>query len=169
MKAILFDNYDGYDFEEIKSDLSEMYPDKEITDVMVWDNINLLEDIYYKDMEMELENIFGNNKIIALGTCGTWRGNHSAAKIFNDFQHALRTCTKDCDYIKVEYDKRHIYVTATHHDGTNSFELKILTEKGEMYYDNWCYGNDNKKTEYDILNTIFNSSKYSKLGGKLSE
>lgn len=38
-----------------------------------------------------------------------------------------------------------------------------------MYYDNWCYGNDNKKTEYDILNTIFNSSKYSKLGGKLSE
>ena len=45
MKAILFDNYDGYDFEEIKSDLSKMYPDTEITDDMVWDEINNLEDI----------------------------------------------------------------------------------------------------------------------------
>ena len=67
MKAILFDNYDGYDFEEIKSDLSEMYPDKEITDDMVWDEINNLEDIDNENMEMDLENIFGNNSGYRIG------------------------------------------------------------------------------------------------------
>ena len=165
MKRItIFDNYETYKyFDEEKAALQETNPDITITDQMVWNSLSDMEDEDYSNAKWELKELFGENKVIALGTCGTWRGDFESAKIFNDFEMALAACAKECDYIKIEREGRHIYVTASHHDGTNHFELKVVTEKGERYYDNWNYGNSDK-TEYQVLKTIWKSSNYSKLG-----
>lgn len=36
----------------------------------------------------------------------------------------------DCDYFRIYDENGHMYLTCSHHDGTNHFEIKIVTEKG---------------------------------------
>ena len=73
---------------------------------------------------------------------------------------------KDCDYIEVvQLPSRLIKVRSSHHDGTNVFYIKILTERGWTLYDNWDFGCRTKfanLTEYQILEKIWNDSHYSK-------
>jgi hypothetical protein len=63
-----------------------------------------------------------------------------------------------------------VKVTASHHDGTNCFDLKVLTERGEILYDGWDFNYRTKfgnLTEYQILDKIWNDRHYSKLAGKI--
>ena len=162
----LFDNYGGYDFEEEKAALIECNPDLTITDEMVWDSIRDMEDEDWRNCKHELRDIFGDNKVIVSGAAGTWQGNFDAAKLFNDIESAVTACIKDCDYIEVvQLPNRLIKVRSSHHDGTNVFYIKILTERGWTLYDNWDFGCRTKfanLTEYQILEKIWNDSHYSK-------
>ena len=154
----LFDNYGGYDFEEEKAALIECNPDLTITEDM--------EDEDWCNCKHELRDLFGDNKVIVSGSAGTWQGNFDAAKLFNDIESAVTACIKDCDYIEVvQLTDRLIKVCSSHHDGTNVFYIKILTERGWILYDNWDFSYHTKfanLTEYQILEKIWNDSHYSK-------
>ena len=167
----LFNNYcgEGYDFEEEKAMLEECN-EREFTDEQVWDYIGEMEHEDWENAKSELKKVFGDRKVIAAGNAGTWQGTFEAAKIFDNVERALSAITKDCDYIKIESWNGHVKVTASHHDGTNCFGLKVLTEKGETLYENWDFSYRTRfanLTEYQILDKIWNSSNYSKLAGKI--
>lgn len=168
----LFNNYcgEGYDFEEIK-DMLEECNGREFSDETVWEHIGDLERDDYDNALCELKKVFGSRKVIAAGSAGTWRGNFEAANIFDNVEAALRSITQHCDYIKIEYSKNgHVKVTASHHDGTNCFDLKVLTERGEILYEGWNFNYRTRfgnLTEYQILDKIWNDSHYSKLAGKI--
>ena len=167
----LFNNYcgEGYDFEEEKAMLEECNG-REFSDEAVLEHIGDMEREDYDNAMHELKKVFGNRKVIAAGSAGTLRGNFEAAKIFDNVEMALRSTTKDCDYIKIESLNGHVKVTASHHDGTNCFDLKVLTERGEILYDNWDFNYRTKfgnLTEYQILDKIWNDKHYSKLAGKI--
>lgn len=72
---------------------------------------------------------------------------------------------KDCDYIHIYDDKGHLYISATHHDGTNSVEVKILTEKGVELYDEWenDEGVFSNLSEMEIHTKIMNDNKFSEI------
>lgn len=162
----LFDNYGGYDFEEEKAAMVECNPNLTITDEMVWDSIRNMETEDWRNCEDVLRGLFGDNRVIVSGTAGTWRGNFGAAKLFNDIESAVNACIKDCDYIEVvQLPDRLIKVCGSHHDGTNVFYIKILTERGWTLFDNWDFNYHTKfadLTEYQILEKIWSDTHYSK-------
>lgn len=86
----------------------------------------------------DLERFFnGESTWILQGTCGCWNGNHKVGMIFEDFEEMLNKAAKDCDYIHL-YDKNgHLYLKCSHHDGTNYYEIKKVTDRGVEYLANW--------------------------------
>lgn len=163
----LFDNYDWYDFEDVKkailedSDMTE----SELSDDEVWDTLNEWEDEDWSNCKHMLEDAFGNNKVIVYGTAGTWHGTYECAKIFEDIERAVFSCVKDCEFFKVTQDsERLVNIRSTHHDGSNNFYLKIVKEEGLRIYDRWDSGKYEKLgfREFDILQKIWNGHRYSK-------
>lgn len=162
----LFDNYNDYDFEQEKVALQECNPDIEVTDNMVWDSINELEREDWENCIAELKELFGDNRVIALGKAGTWRGRFECAKMFDDIEKAVSACIKDCDYIKVEQvGNGLIQIESSHHDGTNTFSIKVVTDKGQSVYDSWLYSDKSKignLDTYQVLEKIWKSNLFSK-------
>lgn len=171
---VLFDNYNNYDFEDMKKSLAELNERdiESISDDEVWDSIREEENKMFSIAKLDLKEMFGDNeKVIARGTCGIWRGKFDAIKIFDNIEKALYACIKDCDYIKIEIEGKKVKVSSSHHDGSNYFEIKKVTEMGEKMYDNWNYQYRSRLqglSEYEILEKIWNNSHYSHLVGKVA-
>ena len=167
-EIVFFNNYEGYsfDFDTIKKEL-EKDNDCEFSEQAVWDYISTIERDDWECMLSDLKEIAGSSKIILNGLAGTWQGKIECAQIYNDIEEAIYKITKDCDYVKVWSENGHLYIKASHHDGTHNLELKLITEKGWETYYNWlcshCGDSLDKKTRYQVLEMIFNVNFYSKL------
>ena len=138
-KHIIFDNYDPDAYREgaIESllencDYSEA---ADIPESEIYEEINFLTEIYWDDERHMMENYFDGKMLLVCGNVGRWNGNFAAGKII-DYSE-LWKCWADCDYISIYDEGGHFYIEASHHDGTNCFEVKILTEKGAEIYDRW--------------------------------
>ena len=160
----IYDNYDLWNLykDEAKEMAMETYGD-DYTEDSIWECIYLLNDTEYKDTMDELRDFFSNGTYIIFGNIGRWDRIHSGFDIFNDFNDAYMKAVKDCDYIRIyDYDG-HFRIECSHHDGTNFYEIKKLTDKGISYFENWDYGyikNDKRSNDYIMEKLI---SKYSVL------
>lgn len=167
-ERIIYDNYDLY----------EKYTDKVIMDVArecEWieedeePSDNQIDEWRYEldegdhDIAIEqLKEFFVGKTVGFFGEVGLWHGTYKAGKI-GDFENLYYKAIGDCDYIKIYDENGHLYLTCSHHDGTNCFEIKVVTDKGKDYLENWEYDyyiND-KRTEKYIHNQIY--KRYSKL------
>ena len=129
----LFDNYNvSENFDEQKKALQECNPDMEITDDWVWESLSDCERDEWDACKDTLHDIFGDDIVIAMGKAGTWRGRFECGKKFSDIDKAISACVKDCDYVKVvQLGNGIVEITSTHHDGTNTFSIKSVSERGE--------------------------------------
>lgn len=165
----IYSNYDiieNYPDDVIIEELMEssvVDNESEITEQMIWEERNFLDS---NDWEYEKERLMdfflnnGENWIIA-GKVGRWDGVYSGAFIFKTFDEMFYKVTKDCDYIHFYDENGHLYLSCAHHDGSCSFEIKEVTDKGYDYYNNWENNLDDKRSEKYVYNQIFN--RYSKL------
>lgn len=96
-----------------------------------------------------------------MGHCGLWYGNRAAGTIFDDFGQMFATTTQDCDYWKIYDVNGHLYLECSHHDGTNHFEIKRITNKGVAYLKNWESNWSDKRSEQYVHEKIM--SRYSVL------
>ena len=165
--VVLFDNYNR-DFDEYKKDYMENNDvDDNVSEQTIWDYISELEHMEWEDMLKELANIDNYKKCILSGKAGTWRGKFEAAQIYDTIEDAIYAAIRNCDYIKVWSENGHLYLKASHHDGTHNFELKLLTYKGWETWDSWnssyCGKSLYNKSEYEVLNMLFNCNLFSKL------
>lgn len=138
-ERVLFDNYDMDNYfkwaeECLKENCEdeEEFSDSEIEEV-AYDLVSQDFDIIVS----ELEKFFGNNEIICFGSIGRWNGVYSGGKIFNDFKDALYSMIEDCWYYKIYDENGHLFVHCSHHDGSCTFEIKVINDKGKDYYKNW--------------------------------
>ena len=167
IEVVLFDNYDC-NFDEYKQDYIENNEiDGDVSDQTIWDYISELEHIYWEDMLKGLGQFDNYRKCILSGKAGTWQGKFEAAQIYDTIEEAICNSIKDCDYIKVWSENGHLYLQASHHDGTHNFELKLLTYKGWETWDSWnssyCGESLYNKSEYEVLDMLFNCNLFSKL------
>lgn len=155
------DRYDyarEYLFEEYGEERGWKSAD-DIPDDDVYEEVNLQEEMEWNDFKSEFGRFIENspNGFLLCGTVGTWRGRLAGGFYVNSFSDLTRFW-KDCDYIKVYDEKGHLYIEASHHDGTNYAELKELTAKGDSYKDNHYYDSDR-----EVHGVIFNNNFFSKL------
>lgn len=152
MERVIFDNYDLWETfpdDELKEEAldCEWVQNKEdITDDMLYEWRNERADLWWSDEKAMLEDFFGNKKVIFFGTFETWRGYYDGARI-GDFWELFYKAIKDCDYIKLWDENGKFFIQSSHHDGTNTFQVKVLKDGAEDYYDRWNFGTDNRTEE----------------------
>lgn len=162
----LFNNYDGYDFEEWKKSFLEANCIEDVSDNVIWDYISMIEDEDFNNAIESLNEISCGNKWVVSGRLGLWNGTHDVTNIFSSTEDMVYAITKDCDYIKIWFENNNLFIQASHHDGTNTFQCKVLTNKGLEMFNIWNCGNSDckvaKMNDYELYNLLFDNNFYSK-------
>ena len=156
---ILFSNYfwenddDGKDrYDYAREYLFEEYGEDEgwLCDLDVPDN-RVIDEVYtqsefeWDDFKYEFGKFLKDsyNGFLLVGTCGLWNGTYDGGCYVNRFDD-LYEFWKDCRDIKVWDEGGHLYIKATHHDGSNYAELRELTCKGSNYALNHRWDSDSE-------------------------
>ena len=133
-KAFLFSSDSEYtysDYLEYCDDMGETpAPDNSNT------FYNWVADMQSDNFETDLDNcrnssILANTKFLVTGKLGLWWGRPTILpEIISDFDEVVERISED--NIEAWYDTDCIYITASHHDGTNSFEVFIIKENADI-------------------------------------
>ena len=121
----------------------------------VYDN----EEWAWEDFKVEFGHFIKESKygFLLCGSVGRWNGRADGGCYVNKFDD-LFAFWNDCRDIKVWDEGGHLYIKASHHDGTNYAELKELTQKGEEYKDNHRWDSDR-----EVHEKLWNSTYYTRL------
>lgn len=164
--CVIYDNYDLW--EDYKNDAMEFlkseYPELYITDTELWNEIYFYDECNWKNEKIRLKDFFtGHGYFLLMGYNEYWNGKYAAGYLFNDFEDMFYKAVKDCDYWKFWDENGHFYFKCSHHDGTNIYEIKRVSEKGYNFIDNWNYNYNDKRTEEEIHSIVWNSNFLSSL------
>lgn len=164
-KHIIYDNYNADDYREgAIENLMENCGYNSIEDIPeaeIWDEIAEMQSYYFDDEEERMRDFFRWKKLLVCGSVGRWNGDFAAGKVI-DYDD-LWKCWADCDYISIYDEGGHFYIKASHHDGTNLFEVKVLTEKGAELFERWDYDWNiwENLNEREVHERLWKNAKYS--------
>ena len=160
----IYDNYDlseTYSDEDIKDLIkANGYEEEDITESMMWDWRYEESQIDWECQKDELTSFFKGKIVGFFGQIGRWNGVYMAGQI-GEFWELFDKAITDCDYIRLYDENGHFYLTCSHHDGSNHFEVKEITDSGRDYLDRWEWNWDDGRSEQYIHNQIF--KRYSRL------
>ena len=94
---------------------------------------------------------------IIMGTCQRWNGRVSCGTFLENFDDFL-SFVDHLEYLTIKDRNGHLIIDGAHHDGNDSYELKILTKQGFQYADR----NEFAHTK-ELHEKIMNTRAYSKL------
>lgn len=128
----------------------------DIPDNDVYQRVSDDEDWNWRDIEVELKHFMGKSTFgfLLCGNIGRWNGTFAGGYFVKEFKD-LYDCWRDCDYIKIYDENGHLYITCSHHDGTNHYELKELTWRGSKYKDDHYYDMDDRELHEKLWNSNF--------------
>lgn len=163
MKHTLYSNYCGWisddDLKMSILDCDIVDNEDDITNDMLIEERYHLEEIYWDDFSYELKRFFDkSNAWLLTGSIGRWDGNYRGGYIFNTFEEFCK-CLEDCAYIEITDNKGHLEVKCSHHDGTNFYEVKRVSDFGYEWYNNHgCYIYDEEKVHTKMWDNNFMTS-----------
>ena len=97
----------------------------------------------WDDIEWEVECHDERGSYLIIASLGLWNGRFDGGKIIDGYlTEAIRACFED--YNKVYWQDKNLKVEATHHDGTNYFIIKKLTDRGIEFYNNHEWDMDDR-------------------------
>ena len=133
-RTIYSNFYAEENYNAAKDFLMETYENPEdITEDDIWEEYNNILDLNWHDEKVMLETMFdGNNRFVLMGTIGRWDGPAEGGFTFSTVEE-LSLAWEGCDYIHLYDENGHFFVEAAHHDGTNHYEIRQLTEAGIQY------------------------------------
>ena len=163
----IFNNYyDNDRFEDTAEYIFDEYADEEGWDTVedvpedeIWREMQFSDECAWDDAKYDLEHFLKENgPMLVVGSLGLWYGNCRGGKICYNFRD-LAGAWEDCDYINIYDQNGHLYIECSHHDGTNMYECKLLTERGEQYAED--HGWDMYDSE--LHEKLWNDSHYTHL------
>lgn len=101
-----------------------------MTKRIIWSNIEDTDEpemlsVYLEDERINLNRVV-DGRILVIADLGLWNGRRQGYKILGN--KASDILYDDADYIEWYGDGHNIKATATHHDGTNYLEYRIIRE-----------------------------------------
>ena len=126
--------------EAFRKDALESYLDNTNEDIEDYDKeafedycINCNNDYFYDDFGIKYSNLscspLNNQKVVVKGILGLWNGTRQVGKTFDNVAEAVRACLEEYNHI-YEDQYGNLCIEAHHHDGTNHFVIKKVTDKG---------------------------------------
>jgi hypothetical protein len=145
-EIIIFDNYYSGEAEEnarayILENSDEYKSADEIPESKVWDEMAEEERENWDDFKYYMVKYLEDHSLLLTGTAGTWQGEREGGTVIKTFDDFYKFW-KGCDYIKVWEQAGHLFIKASHHDGTNHDELFKLTAPGLQYLENHSWDDD---------------------------
>ena len=163
-KVTVFDNYSNYsiDNEDLVAQATEICEENgiEASTSNIRDLIDDLERQDFENARHELATYFDDKLVMMTGTVGTWRGN-CAGGLIGVFSDLFNKAIEDCAYINVYDERGHLYIECSHHDGTNHFEIHILSNAGNEYVER--NGLDYVKCNEEVHEKFLRSRTYIRL------
>lgn len=114
-----------------------------------WDLDDLIWEINHQEKKE------GVKEYVVKANLGLWNGRAEGGKVISGLRRVFQMTSED--YTKIYIKNKRLHVEAVHHDGTNYYDIKQLTERGENYYENHKYD----KTDREMIETLFGDSHYS--------
>ena len=134
-ERIIYDNYnpwETYTDETLKEMAIECEWVNSVYEITETDLYNWRYEEMQNDWDNEkemLEDFFDGKEVEFIGSVGRWNGVYKG-KARGDFWKLFDDAMTDCDYFRIYDENGHMYLTCSHHDGTNHFEIKVVTDKG---------------------------------------
>lgn len=102
------------------------------------EEMECLQSMDYDDFITNIKHcVYNRQKWAVEGTLGLWNGRKDIVpKVFDNLLEAISACIGSCDYVKIIKNYSKIEVEASHHDGTNRFTLRCLSDLGEIRWNN---------------------------------
>ena len=164
MKRTIYNNYDLSVYKEEAKEYLWENGNEEPTEEELLSECYILDADYWNNAKYDFDEFFDGSSWILQGYCGRWNGKAKGGKIFTGFKGFMETfgkATMDCDFIHIYDENGHLYIQCSHHDGTNLYEIKRVTEAGMKYLDRWEDDWNDKRTEEHVHDMIMR--KYSRL------
>lgn len=127
-----------------------------------WIADNRQED-WSNELDM-LKGTLGDSELLVFGSIGRWNGVHSGWDVKSSLDEILRETMKDCADFEIWDENGHLYVQGAHHDGINTVEVRMLTEQGYKFYDEYWMGDGDapsedvyRKGQAKLLDTLLNT------------
>lgn len=129
---VILDFFDDYqaDTEALKQEDPEL--DDETAERIAYDD---LCDYLTETLTSEIDHKAPHGLAI-FADLGLWNGRRSGIKIVDSFRDVLKY-VDDVMYLTIETTSQGIEVTAPHHDGTNVYTVRALTEAGANRYSDY--------------------------------
>ena len=162
---VLFNNYDFSEkYDSAREWLFTTHQDDfdwesedDIPEKMILDEMSFLEDSEWAYFRSKCEELLADGDCLLTGVCGRWNGPARGGKFIRSFSDLLN-CIEHLDYLKIIDRNGHLIIEGCHHDGSNSYEIKKHTRRGQEYARQYGYAHDE-----NLHATIMNLNFYSKL------
>ena len=108
-----------------------------------WEYVYETRQMWFDDFfRYGLKSVLSHDKpCLISGTLGLWDGRHDIQPVkCVNLAKAIKKCFGSCDDYEVEFSYGVIYVTSYHHDGVNTFEIKLLSTRGVNAMQGTDYG-----------------------------
>ena len=131
--------------------------DEEPTDEQLWNYI--YEDIQsaFEDFAYSMKHFMDGKTFVLIGTLGLWDGTYHVGAIVRGWDDLIDKMSMSGSYdMSFEDVAGKLIITQSHHDGTNIFEMRELTDKGIKKVDA-SYGVDK-----DLIDALGNIKCYTK-------
>lgn len=157
-KVIWDNDISSWNHDESRDAYKESYgcmpTDEELYEFMEKSNAYYLDDVISEIKRYERSH--GVKSYVVLAKLGLWNGPADGGKIIHGLTAVIQECFEDINSLYV--DGRRLRISAAHHDGTNTFEIKELTSKGVDYAARHDYDTEPR----DLHAKLFSSSNYSR-------
>lgn len=163
-QRIIYDSYDLW--EQYADDAREILAEngnQEPSEEEIWEEIYFYDEVNWSEELERLQEFFDGSRWLAMGTVGLWTGRHAAGDVFDCFDDFFHQAARDCSHWKIWDENGHLYFQASHHDGTNCFEIKRLTERGADVLENWLYSWEDQRSEAELHRNAWKCNIYTAL------
>lgn len=149
-KEIVFyeDYFSSEQYDEIRQDIFDYNAEthnwskpEDVPEEMIWEALNdqYREDWHYFESAMKHE--FRNASYILTGTCGSWMGPADCGAFILSFQDLMKGL-RHLENMKFYERNGHFYIEGSHHDGSDFYEMRRLTNKGLQLAEKYNYATD---------------------------
>ena len=164
-EIVIYDSYYTVEKEEqAREYLFENFAEEEgwkapedVPDQRVSNEIYFQDSDSWEELQSGLNTLFKTNYGLLTGYCGTWRGKLAGSKFISSVDDLL-SAIYHLDYVRIIDRNGHFIIEGSHHDGSDSYELRLLTKKGYEYAAHNYFAKDR-----ELHNTIMGCNLFSTL------
>ena len=141
MKIVYNGSANDYNLDEIKQEIAEF---REIKPEQVSDND--VDDYIYETIQQDWEFFISdcedeeNIPVVVTGYFMSWKGPQEGGKVYPNLKQAVRNIILNDSSPVFSFNDDNVFVLdETHHDAPvsgNHYEFRVLTKKGNSYYQN---------------------------------